>query len=71
MGLIGSFTGMMLSFVWPCYFHMKLKWNDLDIRVIGWEIFIIFTGVVCGIIGIITSFTALVETYHLPLPNES
>lgn len=30
MGLIGSFTGTMLSFIWPCYFHLKLKWNELD-----------------------------------------
>nr|KAG5703250.1 hypothetical protein BaRGS_034161 [Batillaria attramentaria] len=27
MGLIGSFTGTMLSFVWPCYFHLKIKWT--------------------------------------------
>lgn len=68
MGLIGNFTGTMLSFVWPCYFHMKLKWNTLDIRIISWEVFIICTGILCGIIGIITSFTALIEAYHLPLP---
>jgi vesicular inhibitory amino acid transporter len=24
MGLIGSFTGNMLSLVWPCYFHLKI-----------------------------------------------
>ncbi|KAH9423544.1 hypothetical protein DERP_003825 [Dermatophagoides pteronyssinus] len=68
MGLIGNFTGTMLSFVWPCYFHMKLKWHTLDIRHIAWEVFIICCGILCGIIGIITSFTALVETYHIPLP---
>ena len=68
MGLIGNFTGAMLSFVWPCYFHMKLKWHTLDIKIIAWEVFIICTGILCGIIGIITSFTALVEAYHFPLP---
>lgn len=68
MGLIGSFTGTMLSFVWPCYFHMKLKWDTLTTETKVWECSIIFIGVTCGIIGIYTSFSALVEAYHLPLP---
>lgn len=68
MGLIGNFTGAMLSFVWPCYFHMTLKWDTLELRTITWEVFIICIGLFCGVIGIITSFTALVEAYHLPLP---
>ncbi|RWS06257.1 vesicular inhibitory amino acid transporter-like protein [Dinothrombium tinctorium] len=68
MGLIGSFTGTMLSFVWPCYFHMRLKWDTLQFSTIVWEVFIICIGVVCGIIGIVTSFNALIDAYHLPLP---
>ncbi|CAG2102170.1 unnamed protein product [Medioppia subpectinata] len=68
MGLIGNFTGTMLSFVWPCFFHMKLKWNTMEFNTITWEVFIICVGVFCGTIGIITSFSALIDTYHLPLP---
>jgi vesicular inhibitory amino acid transporter len=25
MGFIGSFTGCMLSFIWPAMFHLKIK----------------------------------------------
>lgn len=68
MGLIGNFTGAMLSFIWPCYFHMALKWNTLGVQTIAWEVFIIVTGFLCAIVGVITSFAALVEAYHLPVP---
>ncbi|OQR70407.1 vesicular inhibitory amino acid transporter-like [Tropilaelaps mercedesae] len=68
MGLIGSFTGTMLSFIWPCYFHMKLKWNQMETAQICWEVFIIVFGGISGIIGIFTSFAGLVEAYHLPMP---
>ncbi|KAJ7386644.1 hypothetical protein OS493_006630 [Desmophyllum pertusum] len=29
MGLVGSFTGTCLCFMFPCIFHMVLKWNEL------------------------------------------
>lgn len=67
MGLIGSFTGTMLSFVWPCYFHMKLRWDTMDPRTRAWEIFIISLGVVCGAIGFFTSLSALIDAYHIPV----
>ncbi|GFQ68450.1 vesicular inhibitory amino acid transporter [Trichonephila clavata] len=68
MGLIGSFTGTMLSFVWPCYFHMKLKRNDMTRWGVAWETFIICMGVSCGVVGIYSSAKALVAAYHIPLP---
>ncbi|XP_015795842.1 vesicular inhibitory amino acid transporter-like [Tetranychus urticae] len=68
MGLVGNITGTMLSFVWPCYFHMKIKWNEMDTRTRAWEISIICIGLVSGFIGVITSFNALIDVYHLPLP---
>lgn len=67
MSLIGSFTGTMLSFVWPCYFHMKLKWDTLEFHTITWEVFIICCGVSCGVVGIYRSFSALLEQYHIPM----
>ncbi|KAI1287632.1 Vesicular inhibitory amino acid transporter [Halotydeus destructor] len=67
MGLIGSFTGTMLSFVWPCYFHLKLKWDELDQQTKAWEFFIIGLGALCGIIGIFTSFSELIDRFHLPV----
>ena len=69
MGLIGSFTGTMLSFIWPCYFHMKLKWDQMETHSKVWEVFIICTGVVCGIIGFTTSLSSLIDAYHIPVYN--
>lgn len=61
LGFIGSFTGTMLSFVWPCYFHMYLRWNDLETQTIVWEISIICIGVFFGVTGMYSSFTGLLE----------
>lgn len=69
MGLIGNFTGTMLSFVWPCYFYMKLKWNQLSMQTIALNVFIIFAGGLSGLIGIIVSFNRLVDKYHLQIPH--
>ena len=69
MGLIGSFTGTMLSFIWPCYFHMKLKWNEMLPQFRAWECFIIGLGVVCGSIGFFTSLSSLIDAYHIPVYN--
>ena len=68
MGLVGNITGTMLSFVWPCYFHMKIKWNEMDTQTRAWEISIICIGLVSGFIGVISSFNAFIDVYHLPLP---
>ena len=59
MSLIGSFTGTMLSFVWPCIFHLsmrryKMKWYEKAVDII-----IILLGIVFGIIGIYYSGHAL------------
>lgn len=67
MGLIGSFTGTMLSFIWPCYFHMKLKWDVMEPKTKIWEIFIICLGTVCGVIGFFTSLSNLIDAYHIPV----
>lgn len=68
MGLIGSFTGTMLSFIWPCYFHLKIKEGKLEWGDIAYDWFVIFLGFIFGIIGITTSFYALVEAFHIGLP---
>lgn len=68
MGLIGSFTGTMLSFIWPCYFHLKLKGPTLDWATVAYDCFVIFLGVLFGVIGIYYSFRALVEAFQIGLP---
>ncbi|XP_006815008.1 vesicular inhibitory amino acid transporter-like [Saccoglossus kowalevskii] len=64
MGLIGSFTGTMLSFIWPCWFHLKLKWHSIPWYQKMFDFIIILTGLVCGTIGIIYASQALVEAYQ-------
>ena len=61
LGFIGSFTGTMLSFVWPCYFHMYLFWNELDRQTVAWEISIICIGIFFGVTGMYSSFIGLLE----------
>lgn len=69
MGLIGSFTGTMLSFVWPCYFHMRLKWNRLNWITVMFDAFIIFLGFCCGTIGIYYSGYALIAAIKYRSPT--
>jgi vesicular inhibitory amino acid transporter len=71
LGFIGSFTGTMLSFVWPCYFHMYLRWHELDKRTIAWEIFIILLGVFFGITGMYSSLTGLLEVVDFGMIESS
>lgn len=59
MSLIGSFTGCMLSFVWPCYFHLKLKWYSMRWYEKLADVVIILLGFIFGGIGIFYSAHAL------------
>lgn len=68
MGFIGSITGVMLSFIWPCYFHLRLKWDSLSWFTRGYDMFVIFLGFLFGLCGIYTSGRALVEAYRIGLP---
>lgn len=68
MGFIGSFTGTMLSFIWPCYFHLKIKGHILDEKQKRWDYFIIGLGIFFGIIGIYDSGNALINAFEIGLP---
>jgi solute carrier family 32 (vesicular inhibitory amino acid transporter) len=68
MGFIGSFTGTMLSFIWPCYFHLKLKGPTLDWFTVAYDCFVIFLGILFGVVGISISFKALVDAFKIGLP---
>ncbi|KAJ8033346.1 Vesicular inhibitory amino acid transporter [Holothuria leucospilota] len=64
MGLIGSFTGTMLSFVWPCWFHLKIRWDDLRWYIKVLDIAIICSGLLCCCVGIVFSSASLIAAYH-------
>lgn len=68
MGFIGSFTGTMLSFIWPCYFHLQLKRDTLDRNTILYDYFIIFLGCLFAVIGIWDSGSALIKAFQIGLP---
>ena len=53
MGLVGSFTGTCLCFVFPCVFHMILKWKELKWYSIVLRVIISVFGVICGVLGIV------------------
>lgn len=61
MSLIGSFTGTMLSFVWPCHFHLHLRWYRMKWYEKVADIIIILMGLVFGIVGIYYSAHALAQ----------
>ena len=67
MGFIGSFTGTMLSFVWPCYFYLKLKGGTLEASTVGYNLFIIFLGFLFATIGIYDSGSALIDAFKIGL----
>lgn len=69
MGLIGSFTGTMLSFVWPCYFHIKLKWPSLKWHAKIQDVTIIILGVIFGAMGVYYSGHALERSFHGESPK--
>ncbi|XP_005183320.1 vesicular inhibitory amino acid transporter-like isoform X1 [Musca domestica] len=68
MGFIGSFTGTMLSFIWPCYFHLKIKGHLLDQKEMAKDYIIIGLGVLFGVIGIYDSGNALINAFEIGLP---
>lgn len=68
MGFIGSFTGTMLSFIWPCYFHLKLKGDSLHWKTVIFDCFVIFLGLLFGIIGMYDSGSAMIEAFEIGLP---
>lgn len=64
MGFVGSFTGTCLSFVFPCLFHMKLKWNTLKWYSIALRCFVIVFGLVCGGFGLVFSARDLAKSFN-------
>ena len=60
LAMRGSLIGTCLIFIFPCYFHMKLKWNQLTTlkKVKGIVIFI--TGTIIGCFGVYDSVEQLI-----------
>lgn len=63
MGLVGSFTGTCLCFVFPCLFHMVLKWNELRWYNIVVRVSVIMLGLICGALGIVFTGKELAKVF--------
>jgi vesicular inhibitory amino acid transporter len=64
MGLIGNITGTMLSFVWPCIFHLQLKGAQLPQSKRITDMCIIGVGVLIGAVGIYYSSAQLIAAFN-------
>lgn len=52
MGLIGNITGTVLSFIWPAYFHLKLKDKILTEKERKFNKFVIGFGIILCVTGV-------------------
>lgn len=68
MGFIGSFTGCMLSFIWPAIFHLMLKHHSMSKLVMVYDIVIINLGVFFGLMGMYYASRALNRAFELGAP---
>jgi len=59
MGIFGSVFGVCITLVFPCLFHLHLKWHQLRWYCKAFEIFLVLFGIVLGVLGLIYSSIAL------------
>lgn len=59
MGIFGSVFGVCITLVFPCLFHLQIKWNKLRWYNKAFEVFIVLFGIASGILGLIYSSIAL------------
>ena len=59
MSIFGSVFGVCITLIFPCLFHLQLKWNRLRWYNIAFEMFIVLFGVASGVLGLIYSSIAL------------
>ena len=68
MGVIGSFTGCFLSFIWPAIFHLMLRHHTMHKMTMMYDIVIINLGVFFGLLGMYYSGRALQRAFELGAP---
>ena len=61
LALRGSLIATCLVFVFPCFFHLKLKWQQLTTRQKITDIILILVGLFLGVTGLISSTYNLVK----------
>jgi Amino acid permeases len=61
LALRGSLIATCLVFVFPCFFHLRLKWKELTIRQKIFDIALILIGLFLGLTGFLSSVYNLVK----------
>ena len=64
MGIFGSVFGVCITLIFPCLFHLQLKWKKLRWYHKAFEMFIVLFGIVSGILGLIYSSKALKDAVN-------
>lgn len=59
MSIFGSLFGVCITLIFPCLFHLQLKWNKLRWSSKLFEMFIVLFGMAAGTLGLIYSSIAL------------
>ena len=65
LGIRGSVIATCFVFVFPCYFHLKLKWKTLSFRERFTDIILLFLGVIIGACGLYASIIKLIAILKL------
>nr|CAD2170042.1 unnamed protein product [Meloidogyne enterolobii] len=65
MGLIGNFTGTVLSFIWPAYFHLQLRGAKLTPAERRFDKMVIAGGIGTCIIGMFYSAIELIHSIRM------
>ncbi|XP_039178616.1 vesicular inhibitory amino acid transporter-like [Crotalus tigris] len=63
MGLTGSVTGAVMTFLLPSFFHLKLKWEKLMPFEKCADISVFILGIFCTLAGLICSIKSLLEAF--------
>lgn len=59
MGLTGNITGLILAFLLPCMFHIKLKWHVISYKKRFLDVMIILLSLIASVVGTWNSLSTL------------
>ncbi len=64
MAFVGSLTGMLLVFIYPSLFYIKIRWNELTNTSVVFNLCIIMFAIFSGTFGVYFSAKALYSVYN-------
>lgn len=64
MAFVGSLTGMLLVFIYPSLFYIKIRWNEISNTSVAINLSIIMFAFFAGTFGVMFSARALYSVYN-------